>query len=118
MPDPPPDDQSALDLRLKALSRWDNEGGAGPDGPQQTLAVDPSYNSECVYGSYSPTFPKALGFAMDNDEPDEAIHISSDDARGASGSDEGTTSDTLLPMLGIGLVLVIISVIVAVFLFR
>ena len=55
---------------------------------------------------------------MDNDEPDEAIHISSDDARGASGSDEGTTSDTLLPMVGIGLVLVIISVIVSVFLFR
>jgi hypothetical protein len=25
---------SAANLRMKALSRWDNEGGAGPDGPQ------------------------------------------------------------------------------------
>jgi hypothetical protein len=27
--------QSASELRLKALSRWDSEGGAGPDGPQE-----------------------------------------------------------------------------------
>ncbi len=30
--------QSAIELRLKALSRWDNEGGAGPDGPKESDA--------------------------------------------------------------------------------
>ncbi|GHH25250.1 hypothetical protein GCM10008023_38390 [Sphingomonas glacialis] len=39
---------------LKALSRWDNEGGAGPDGPQEhSLDVDlteipPLTNAELV----------------------------------------------------------------------
>lgn len=55
---------------------------------------------------------------MDKNEPDEAIHISSSDARGAGGSDEGTTSDTLIPMLGIGLFLVLLGVIVVVLVFR
>jgi tellurite resistance-related uncharacterized protein len=32
------DVQSAIELRLKALSRWDNEGGAGPHGPQESAA--------------------------------------------------------------------------------
>ena len=35
MPNQNPDVQSASELRLKALSRWDNEGGAGPDGSQE-----------------------------------------------------------------------------------
>jgi tellurite resistance-related uncharacterized protein len=35
MPNQSPDEQSASELRLKALSRWENEGGAGPDGPQE-----------------------------------------------------------------------------------
>ena len=35
MPDQNPDTQNASELRLKALSRWDNEGGAAPDGPQE-----------------------------------------------------------------------------------
>lgn len=48
---------------------------------------------------------------MDDGKPDEAIHISSDDARGASSADGGSGA-TLLPMLGMGLVLVIIGVIV------
>jgi hypothetical protein len=30
-----PDLFSASDQRVEALSRWDNEGGAGPDGPQK-----------------------------------------------------------------------------------
>lgn len=34
MPDQSPDVRTAIDFRLKALSRWDNEGGAGPHGPQ------------------------------------------------------------------------------------
>jgi hypothetical protein len=44
----------ALELRLKALSRWDNEGGAGPDGPrEQTLGghesdIPPLTNAELV----------------------------------------------------------------------
>jgi hypothetical protein len=44
----------ALELRLKALSRWDNEGGAGPDGPrEQTLRghesdIPPLTNAELV----------------------------------------------------------------------
>lgn len=31
-------------LVLRALSRWDNEGGAGPDGPQMSpdIAVAPA----------------------------------------------------------------------------
>lgn len=33
MPDNKPEPSDAL-LRQRALSRWDNEGGAGPDGPQ------------------------------------------------------------------------------------
>jgi len=41
MPDHEPD-LSALQLRQNALSRWDNEGGAGPHGPQasSTLSDD------------------------------------------------------------------------------
>jgi len=35
MPDQNPDTQNASELRLQALSRWDNEGGAAPDGPQE-----------------------------------------------------------------------------------
>jgi hypothetical protein len=35
MSDQEPGKQSAAELRLKALSRWDDEGGAGPTGPQQ-----------------------------------------------------------------------------------
>ena len=34
MPDQKLDLSDALQLRQKALSRWDNEGGAGPQGPQ------------------------------------------------------------------------------------
>jgi hypothetical protein len=46
--------QSASELSLKALSRWDNEGGAGPDGPQEhALDIDvseirPLNNAELV----------------------------------------------------------------------
>ena len=43
MPDQIPRTQSDAQRRLKALSRWDNEGGAGPDGPQEhSLDVDQS----------------------------------------------------------------------------
>lgn len=35
MPDESPNSSSPSQLREKALSRWDNEGGAGPDGPQE-----------------------------------------------------------------------------------
>ena len=43
MPKQSPNMPNASDLRMKALSRWDNEGGAGPDGSQEhSLAVDPS----------------------------------------------------------------------------
>ena len=35
MPDESLDRPSPSQLREKALSRWDNEGGAGPDGPQE-----------------------------------------------------------------------------------
>lgn len=35
MPDPSPEMQSASELRLKALARWDNEGGAGPEGSRE-----------------------------------------------------------------------------------
>lgn len=35
MPDESPNRSSPSQLREKALSRWDNEGGAGPDGPQE-----------------------------------------------------------------------------------
>jgi len=54
MPDQSPNPQSASELRLKALSRWDDEGGAGPDGPQQhSLDIDlsrvpPLSNAELV----------------------------------------------------------------------
>ena len=34
MPDHEPDASHALQLRQNALSRWDNEGGAGPHGSQ------------------------------------------------------------------------------------
>ena len=54
MPDQSPKMPSASELRLKALSRWDNEGGAGPNGPQvHSLDVDlteipPLTNAELV----------------------------------------------------------------------
>ena len=35
MPDAPPDPLSPPEQRRRALSRWDNEGGAGPFGPQE-----------------------------------------------------------------------------------
>ena len=34
MSDKEPDSAASLRQRQMALSRWDNEGGAGPDGPQ------------------------------------------------------------------------------------
>jgi hypothetical protein len=44
-----------LELRRRALSRWDNEGGAGPEGPQEVrippdvaAAVPPLGNAELV----------------------------------------------------------------------
>ena len=42
MPDHESDPSHALQLRQNALSRWDNEGGAGPHGPQasSTLSDD------------------------------------------------------------------------------
>jgi hypothetical protein len=54
MPSQNPDMLNASELRLKALSRWDDEGGAGPDGPQErSLDVDlseipPLTNAELV----------------------------------------------------------------------
>ena len=44
MPDESSHRPSPSQLREKALSRWDNEGGAGPDGPQEggTSARAPS----------------------------------------------------------------------------
>jgi len=54
MPHDEPYGRSASEQRLRALSRWDNEGGAGPDGPQeQSLDVDlrkvpPLSNAELV----------------------------------------------------------------------
>ena len=35
MPSQEPSPQNASELRLGALSTWDNEGGAGHDGPQE-----------------------------------------------------------------------------------
>ena len=61
MPDNEPDSSNASfsnasQLRQKALARWDNEGGAGPDGPQQphktSLEVQPTiapYKSTPVF---------------------------------------------------------------------
>jgi hypothetical protein len=54
MPNQNPDVQSASELRLQALSRWENEGGAGPGRPQEhSLDVDlseipPLTNAELV----------------------------------------------------------------------
>jgi hypothetical protein len=36
MPDEKPDLLSRSQLRRISLSRWDDEGGAGPDGPQES----------------------------------------------------------------------------------
>ena len=54
MPDDKSEPSDAL-LRQKALSTWDNEGGAGPDGPQLSSmesvgqgAVPPLSNTELV----------------------------------------------------------------------
>jgi len=38
MPDEEKKTQSAEELRHRALSRWDNEGGAGRDGPKESHA--------------------------------------------------------------------------------
>ena len=55
MPDQKLDLSDALQLRQKALSRWDNEGGAGPQGPQTSSMlsgaqadVPPLTNTELV----------------------------------------------------------------------
>ena len=55
MPDQKLDLSDALQLRQKALSRWDNEGGAGPQGPQTSAMlsgaqadVPPLTNTELV----------------------------------------------------------------------
>jgi hypothetical protein len=47
-------------------------------------------------------------------EADEPIHISSDRARGASDAEDGTSSNTLVPMLFFGLAIVLIGVLVVV----
>jgi hypothetical protein len=39
MPEQGSDPSDAELLRQRALSRWDNEGGAGPDGPQTEAAA-------------------------------------------------------------------------------
>ena len=36
MPSPKPDRENTSNLRRKAPPTWDNEGGAGPDGPQES----------------------------------------------------------------------------------
>ena len=38
MPDRKPDFLDPAELRQRALSRWDNEGGAGPLGPQESVS--------------------------------------------------------------------------------
>src|SRR5260370_10803998 len=38
MPDKKPDSSASSRQRQMALSRWDNEGGAGPGGPQRGSA--------------------------------------------------------------------------------
>ncbi len=54
MPDKTPDLMSRSDLRQTALSRWDNEGGSGPDGaqesthPEATSAVPELTNTELI----------------------------------------------------------------------
>ena len=55
MPDQKLEPSDALQLRQKALSRWDNEGGAGPQGPQTSSMlsgaqadVPPLTNTELV----------------------------------------------------------------------
>jgi hypothetical protein len=40
MPRENSDTSSDWDQRQRALSRWDNEGGAGPDGPASDLALE------------------------------------------------------------------------------
>ena len=40
MPDIQPEPLSPVEQRRKALSRWDNEGGGGPFGPQEGPLVD------------------------------------------------------------------------------
>ena len=55
MPDHKLEPSDALQLRQKALSRWDNEGGAGPQGPQTSSIlsgaadVPPLTNTELVH---------------------------------------------------------------------
>ena len=54
MPDQSPEMQRASELRLQALSRWDDEGGAGPHGAQKPTLdaelgkVPPLGNAELV----------------------------------------------------------------------
>ncbi len=54
MPNQSPDLQSAVQLRMKALSRWENEGGAGADDPREhslnvhVSKVPPLSNAELV----------------------------------------------------------------------
>jgi hypothetical protein len=44
MPQKNSDNSSDRDQRQRALSRWDNEGGAGPEGP----ATDSALNTEAM----------------------------------------------------------------------
>jgi hypothetical protein len=55
MPDQKLEPSDAVQLRQKALSRWDNEGGAGPQGPQASSIlsgveadIPPLTNTELV----------------------------------------------------------------------
>jgi hypothetical protein len=55
MPEQELEPSDALQLRQKALSRWDNEGGAGPQGPQMSSMpgaaegdIPPLTNTELV----------------------------------------------------------------------
>jgi tellurite resistance-related uncharacterized protein len=56
MPDELPDRPNPSQLRERALSRWDNEGGAGPDGPQEGGASVPAPLADPVPYKSTPVF--------------------------------------------------------------
>jgi tellurite resistance-related uncharacterized protein len=81
MPHDDPDGRSASEQRLRALSRWDNEGGAGPYGPQE-LSLDvnlskvpPLSNAELVQLQVRVIALENLMIMLLAEGPDEQLEL-------------------------------------------
>ena len=64
------------ELRERALSRWDNEGGAGPDGPQEAAIGSGAWDSSAITrfsSAITRTWSCTSSALLNCDETDAAV---------------------------------------------